>query len=331
MRTIDSSIVEEKKSRQKYAELLCDFMFKRLFGSEANKDVLKDFLNMILEDKEIKTVNFIPNEHLGLTEEDRKVIFDISAECNNGETLIIEMQKGFQKHFRKRALYYTTYPINEQARDARDKFVKDKAEGKTDAKFDWDYNLKPVTVVAILNFRFAHLGDWPEDRYRSSYRLREDGSHEVMTDVLRFVFLELGRFNKCIWELETVFEKWMYLLRHMHEMTEIPKELDEPLFRRLFFLAEINKFTAEEFEQYAKSLDNMGDYQNIINTAAEEAEIRGHMRGLEQGREEGREEGREQGRQEANTEAARKFKLLGVDVDIIAKATGLAIEEIKEL
>ena len=56
-------------------------------------------------------------------------------------------------------------------------------------------------------------------------------------------------------------------------MTEIPKELDEPLFRRLFFLAEINKFTAEEFEQYAKSLGNMGDYQNIINTAAEEAEI----------------------------------------------------------
>ena len=67
----------------------------------------------------------------------------------------------------------------------------------------------------------------------------------------------------------------------------------------------------------------MGDYQNIINTAAEEAEIRGHMRGLEQGREEGR--------QEANTEAARKFKLLGVDVEIIAQATGLAIEEIKEL
>ena len=86
-----------------------------------------------------------------------------------------------------------------------------------------------------------------------------------------------------------------------------------------------------EFEQYAKSLDNMGDYQNIINTAVEEAEIRGHMRGLEQGREEGREEGREQGRQEANTDAARKFKLLGVDVDIIAQATGLAIEEIKEL
>ena len=295
--------------------------------SMPNKDVLIGFLNMILEDKEIKEVDFIPNEHPGLTEEDRKVIFDISAKCNNGETLIIEMQKGFQKHFRKRALYYTTYPINEQARDARDRFVKEKSEGKTDAKFDWDYNLKPVTVVAILNFRFAHLSDWPDDRYRSSYRLREDGCNEVMTDVLRFVFLELGRFNKCIWELETVFEKWMYLLRHMHEMTEIPKELDEPLFRRLFFLAEIDNFTAEEYDQYTKSLGNMGDYQNIINTAAEEAEIRGHMRGLEQGREQGREEGRN----EANRENALRLKELGVDMGIIAQATGLAVEEIEEL
>ena len=278
---------EEKKSRQKYAELLCDFMFKRLFGSEANKDVLIGFLNMILEDHEIVEVNFIPTEHLGLTEEDRKVVFDISCECQDGETLIIEMQKGYQTHFRKRALYYTTYPINEQARDAKDRFLKEKAAGKIDAKFDWDYNLKPVTVVAILNFRFSHQDGWPQDKFRSSYRLREDGNHEVMTDVLRFVFLELGRFRKRIWELETVFDKWMYLLRHMHEMVEIPKEFDDSLFRRLFMLAEINNFTAEEYEQYQKSLENMGDYQNIINTAVEEAEIRGHAVGLEQGREEG--------------------------------------------
>lgn len=110
-------------------------------------------------------------------------------------------------------------------------------------------------------------------------------------------------------------------------MTEIPKELDEPLFRRLFFLAEIDNFTADEYEQYVKSLGNMGDYQNIINTAAEEAEIRGHMRGLEQGREEGREEGINM----ARNENARRLKELGVDVKIIAQATGLTVEDIKEL
>lgn len=95
-----------------------------------------------------------------------------------------------------------------------------------------------LTVVAILNFQFAHEEGWPLDRYHSSYRLREDSCHEVMTDVLRFVFLELGRFKKRIWELHTVFDKWMYLLKHMHEMVEIPKEFSDPLFTRLFLLAD---------------------------------------------------------------------------------------------
>ena len=83
------------RSGQQYAELLCDFMFKRLFGSEANKDVLIGFLNVLLEDVEIEDVDFIPTENLGLTEDDRKVIFDIACRCTDGRVLIIEMQKGY--------------------------------------------------------------------------------------------------------------------------------------------------------------------------------------------------------------------------------------------
>ena len=185
-----------------------------------------------------------------------------------------------------------------------------------------------TTVVAVLNFSFKHLDDeWPDDRFRSSYRLREDGTHEIMTDVLRFVFLELGRFRKRIWELETRFDKWVYLLKHMHELSEIPKEFSDPLFTRLFMLAEIDNFTAEEYQQYLESLDNMGDYQNIINTAVEEAELRGRTIG----REEGRTEGREEGVNMARKEDARRFKELGVDVAIIAQATGLSVEEIAKL
>ena len=112
------------ESRQKYAELLSDFMFKRMYGSEANKDVLIGSLNMLLEDVEIEDVDFITNEHLGLTEEDRKVVFDISCSCKDGSTLIIEMQKGYQRHFKKRTIYYTTYPINEQGRDSRYLYIK---------------------------------------------------------------------------------------------------------------------------------------------------------------------------------------------------------------
>ena len=338
---------EGQGSRKKYAELLCDFMFKRLFGSEANKDVLISFLNTILEDVEIVEVDFIPTEHHGMTEDDRKVIFDIACKCKSGASFIIEMQKGYQKYFKERALYYTTYPINKQGRDAHDLHIKRKAEGVEEGDFRWDYNLQPVTVVAILNFRFSHAGNWPKAEYRSSYRLYEDTYDEVMTDVLRFVFLELGRFDKCIWELETIAEKWMYLLKHMHEMVEIPKEFSDTLFTRLFLLAEIDNFTAEEKEQYYKSLENMGDYYNIIDTAVEEATKRaiaeglakGIAEGLEKGMAEGRAEGRaeglvegiEKGREEERRETVAKLKALGITPAIISQATGLSEEEIEKL
>ena len=311
--------MDGKRRKQEYAELLCDFMFKRLFGSEANKDVLIGFLNMVLKDVDIVDVDFIPTEHLGLTEEDRKVIFDISCRCKDGSSFIIEMQKGFQHHFRKRAIYYTTYPINEQGRRAREEFIKEKAKNETDAKFNWDYNLKPVTVVAILNFRFNHADNWPADRYLSSYRLREDSNHEEMTDTLRFVFLELGRFNKKIWELESVFDKWMFLLKHIHEMEEIPKKFSDPLFTRLFMLAKIGKFTAKELEQYEKSIKNMGDYENIIHAATENAEKRGH------------EAGRVVGRAEGRAEVAKMMIAAGMDAEKVAEIMQISVEEVAKI
>ena len=165
--------IKGKATGKRYAELLCDFMFKRLFGSEANKDVLIGFLNMVLEDAEIVEVDFIPTEHIGFTEEDRKVVFDLSCKCKNGETFIIEMQKGYQKFFKERALYYTTYPINEQGRSAHQLFIKQKANRDEQSKFDWDYHLKPVTVVAILNFQFKHSADWQAEQIgRASCRER---------------------------------------------------------------------------------------------------------------------------------------------------------------
>ena len=136
-------------------------------------------------------------------------------------------------------------------------------------------------------------------------------------------FVELGRMTKKISELETKFEKWIYLMKNMHKMKNIPPEFADPMFRRLFLLAEINNFTPEEREQYYKSLESMGDYYNIINTTAEEAEKRGLEKGLERGREEGREQ--------EKIEMARKLKAVGVSIEAISQASGLSIETIESL
>lgn len=209
---------------------------------------------------------------------------------------------------------------------ARQLFIRNHGEDGED--FKWDYALNPVTVVALLNFKFEHDDCWPDERYHSSYRLREDCTGEVMTDVLRYVFLELGRFRKHIWEVESTFDKWMYLLKHIHELDSIPEKFDTPEFRRLFLLAEIGNFTPEEMEHYMKSLKDMSDYYNVIDTAVELAEKRGLEKGREEGLEQGIEQGLERGRTEAILETARKLKELGVDIPTIAQATGLPSEEI---
>ena len=103
----------------------------------------------------------------------------------------------------------------------------------------------------------------------------------------------------------------------------IPYEFDEPLFKRLFLLAEIGNFTSGELEQYYKSLNNMGDYYNILNTAKEEAERIGLQKGLEQGL--------EQGDRDRAIKIAREMLADGMPVDKIAKYTDLSVEEIEAL
>ena len=311
--------VTSDDSGQEYAELLCDFMFKRLFGSEENKDVLIAFLNVMLEDVDIVDVFFIPTEHLGETEDDRKAVFDISCKCSDGRTFIIEMQKGHQKHFRDRALFYTSYPINEQGRIARgkhDQMNEERMEkGLPKLDFKWDFGLKPVIVVAILNFSFEHGDGWPDERYHSSYRLREDLSNDVMTESLRFVFMELGRFKKGLDELQTRHDKWMYAFCHIHELRQRPDVFHEKEFRRLFSLSKIIKFTPEEYKQYLLSLKHMSDYLNTIETS--------HNKGLAEGMKKGREEGL--------NEAVKKMLAAGLPAEQIASIMMIPVEQIEAL
>ena len=137
------------------------------------------------------------------------------------------------------------------------------------------------------------------------------GGDRGLPHVLRYVFLELGRFRKRLWELETKFDKWMYLLCHMHEMVEIPQIFQEPEFKRLFILSEINNFTADEYKEYLKSISRMSDYYNIIDSAEKLA------------REEGREEGIKQ--------VARKLLAFGMETSMVAEMTGLSLEIINSL
>ncbi|WKN40954.1 Rpn family recombination-promoting nuclease/putative transposase [Tunicatimonas pelagia] len=124
---------------EKFINPFTDYGFKKLFGEEPNKDLLLDFLNELLKEEqgEIKDLTYLKNEHLGSGDVDRKAIFDLYCENERGEKFIVELQKTKQNFFKDRTIYYSTFPIREQAKRA-----------------DWNYELKAVYTVAILDFVF---------------------------------------------------------------------------------------------------------------------------------------------------------------------------------
>ena len=103
--------------REKYINPFTDYGFKRLFGEEPNKNLLLDFLNELLKKEQgrITELQYLKNENLAITELNRKAIFDLYCTNEKGEKFIVELQKTKQKFFKDRTVYYSTFPIQEQA------------------------------------------------------------------------------------------------------------------------------------------------------------------------------------------------------------------------
>ncbi len=288
---------------EKYINPFTDYGFKKLFGEEPNKDLLLDFLNELLREEqgEIKSLTYLKTEQLGSTAIDRKAIFDLYCENERGEKFIVELQKTKQKFFKDRTVYYSTFPIRNQAK-----------------RTGWDFELTAVYTIAILDFVFDEDKDEPE-KFRYDVKLSDIETHKVFYNKLTFIYLEMPKFNKTVHELETRFDKWLFILRNLHKLDRIPNELREKIFEKLFETAEIAKFTPEEVEHYEDSLKYYRDLKNSLDTAREE------------GRVEGKEIGIEIGRKEEKIEIAKSLLSNNVPLDVIVQSTGLTEDEIKQL
>ena len=222
-------------SEERYINPLTDFGFKRLFGTEPNKALLIDFLNSILpEYHTISELSYRNSENLGNTPLDRKAIFDIYCKSESGERFIVEIQKAKQNFFKDRSVYYATFPIQEQAKQGF-----------------WDYELSAVYTVGVLDFVFDdHKND---DTILHTVELK-DQNCKVFYDKLKFIYIELPKFQKTLDQLETHFDKWLFLLRHLPDLKNPPQTLQDKTFRQLFEIAELANFSPNEQDAYEDSL-----------------------------------------------------------------------------
>ena len=194
----------------KYFNPYTDFGFKKLFGEEGSKDLLIDFLNQLLPFcHQIAELTFKNTENLSDTKSERKAIFDIYCESKTGEKFIVEMQKAKMEFFKDRALFYSMFPIREQAQ-----------------KGEWDFKLLPIYFIAVLDFEYDE-----KDKYRKFMRdvYLKDQDGEIFYEKLHFKFLQMPLFNKKEYELENRFEKWIYFLKNLESFDHIPAILNEPI------------------------------------------------------------------------------------------------------
>lgn len=289
---------------ERYVNFYTDFAFKKLFGTEANKELLISFLNSLLDGKEeIKKLTYLNSEHLGTMESDRKAVFDVYCENEKGEKFLIEMQKAEQQFFKDRSIFYSTFPIREQAQ-----------------RGDWNYRLKAVYTIGILNFCF----DDSDPRYfHHEVKLMDTKTKEVFYDKLSYIYLEMPKFTKTEDELENLFDKWLFAIRHLPNLLERPSKLYEKVFERFFEQAEIAKFNRQERLEYEDSLKAYRDWFSIMETAKTKSRAEGLAEGMEKGLAEGRAEG--------IRAMAGKMKKEGLDNALIAKMTGLSLEDVKNL
>ena len=277
--------------KAKFINPFTDFGFKKIFGEEASKPLLLDFLNALLpESDKIVDLTFKNNEQLGETDANRRAVYDIYCENEKGEKFIVELQKAKQNYFRERTLYYATFPIREQAE-----------------KGFWDFNMKAVYCIGILDFTFDNQKFDPEtSEFKHTIKLKNQNG-KTFYEKLTFIYFEMPNFHKEETELETRLDKWLYFIKHLEDFQTIPQSIADEVFKQAFEKAELANLGAVEMDNYEKSLKIFRDLNGAFDTAFSDGKMEGKM------------------------EIAKALKNMGVLTATIIASTGLTKEEIEKL
>ena len=247
--------METKKTPGRYARILLDYWFKRAFGTEGRQQFLKLFLQELIPEREIADLKYAPQEHVNPFPDNKGIRVDVECTDTNGIRFVVEMQLAHQNFFYERALFNSSFAIQEQMNTGDD-----------------SYDFPAVYFIGILDFSI-HKNT---DKVCFRYEILDVDTHERMTDRLQFIFLELTNCQ-ILKPDASVLEKFCYALHNMENLPDRPAGMEDELFRLLFESAEIATFTPQEKTKYEHEMRTERDFKNQLAYAREE--------GLEEGRE----------------------------------------------
>jgi len=213
-----------------------DFAFKKLFGSEENKDLLISFINSILpEDKQIKGVELKNPYNIANYKKGKMTILDIKAVDEKGTWYDIEMQMAEQGYYDKRALYYWSKVYTEQIDSGK-----------------YFETLRKTISINILDFNYLD-----EEDFHNSYGIYNRKSSKELSDIFDMHFIELEKFDKSYKDIKTTLDRWIAFLNRAYEIDKdnIPAELavDKEVSKAIETL-DIMYLDKEEGEIYENNL-----------------------------------------------------------------------------
>lgn len=277
---------------RKFINPFTDIGFKKIFGQEVSKDLLIDFLNNLLKgERVINDVRFLDKEQLGFYDDDRSLIYDVLCETPSGERIIVEMQNRSQPYYKRRSIYYAAQAV-----------VRQGERGK-----GWQYDVKAVYCISFLNFQQNDISE----RFRVDVTLMDMETKQSFSELLRLIYLQLPLFTKDYTECENDFERWICVLKDMDIMNRLPEAAKNSVFKKVAEIGELSSLTYEERLKYDDVLKRYRDTLAVMEGQKQE----GFREGMEKGK----------------AEIARNLKNDGIPLDVIARNTGLSIEEIEKL
>lgn len=279
---------------------MIDVAFRYLFGTEKNKHLLKVLLEHVFK-KDIQDMSYDNTAQVGESLDSRNSYFDVFCKSADGSDFIVECQVKEQEHFTERAVFYTSRAISNQA-----------------PKGEWDYNFCPVYFLGLTDFRISESVRETES-YVHYYSLRNEETGEIMTENVRYVFMEVGPFKKAYEECHSFEERFLHYMKNLPKFATEPDTHQDSYFQELLQAAEYLNMDKETQALYDRRLKEMRDIKNVEDFMKKKA------------REEGVKQGLKQGRAEAKVELAKEMLKDGLDTVLICRYTHLTAEEVEAL
>ena len=199
-----------------------DLVFKKLFGSEENKDILLSLINAILPlNQQVAKITLKNPYNVSDYAEGKLSILDIKAEGEDGRLFDVEMQIRGSKYYGKRALFYWAKIFGSQL----DYVLEESQDNDNNIEVGYS-DLKKCIVISLMDFNF-----FDDTKYHRFYTLKDGETHEQYKDLdyLDLYFIELKKYKGKLQNLNTTLERWITFLNNAHKYDNktLPKELAE--------------------------------------------------------------------------------------------------------